>query len=617
MSFNHRTIFARTGLSVAVAMSVMSSAAAAEEEVNKLGEVVVTAARTAQTVDETLAPVTVISREQIERSQAISVTELLTQAPGVQIAYTGGVGSKTGVYLRGTKTQQTLILVDGHRMNGAYAGEAPLQYLDPDQIERIEIVRGPRSTLYGADAVGGVINIITRKGGKEPQLTVKAGGGSRNTGEYGLNFNGSVGRTQFNVGARLFETQGYDRTTNQLGSDWDDDAFRNKSISSSLSHRFENGIDAGVNISHSQGKAEYDNSFGSSAPEYPISFFEQTTFNVYASLPVNELWNTKIDAGYVQDDRKDVGARPSYAEGEILSLSWQNDIAWTDEQLLIAGVDYSNDKVTTSNNYAVDERYNVGVFALNQSSFSGSDLQVGGRFDKNEVYGNNTTGSVSWGFDLPADTRLIASYGTAFRAPPFIDLYSPYGPNPDLKPEEARNAELELRGVWSHNTQWSVSMYQNDMDNMLDYNSVTRRTENISKARMRGVEFVVTSRIFDWDLNTNLSFVDPENRSGANAGKTLHRRANQLFTMNVDRNFGKLAVGGTLRAQGKTWDDAANTLEMPGFGTFDLRASLAFTPELKTQLKVVNLLDKDYTTTNGYIDEPRGVFATLIWSPEL
>ena len=616
MTSSQRSRFKRSELCIAIALSMMTSTASAEDA-SQLDQVVVTASRTAQTVDETLAPVTVISREQIERSQATSVTELLNQAPGVQIAYTGGIGSKTGVYLRGTKTQQTLILVDGHRMNGAYSGEAPLQYLDPDQIERIEIVRGPRSTLYGADAVGGVINIITRKGGKEPQLTLKAGGGSRNTGEYGLNFNGSVGRTQFNLGARLFETQGYDRTTNQLGSDWDDDAFRNKSISGSLSHRFESGIDAGVNISHSEGKAEYDNSFGSSAPEYPISFFEQTTFNAYASLPVNELWNTKIDAGYVKDDRKDVGARPSYAEGEILSLSWQNDIAWADEQLLIAGVDYSNDKVTTSNNYAVDERYNVGVFALNQSSFSGSDLQVGGRFDRNEVYGNNATGSVSWGFDLPADTRLIASYGTAFRAPPFIDLYSPYGPNPKLKPEEARNAELELRGIWGQHTQWSVNLYQNDMDNMLDYNPNTRRTENIAKARMRGVEFVVTSRIYDWDVNTNFSFVDPENRSGVNAGKTLHRRAKQLFTMNVDRDFGKWTIGGTFKAQGKTWDDAPNKDAIPGFGTLDLRASLAVSSELKTQLKVVNLLDREYTTTKGYIDESRGLFATLIWSPKL
>ncbi len=326
MSFNQRSIFARTGLSIAVTMSVMSSVALAEE-VYELGEIVVTAARTAQTVDETLAPVTVINRQQIENSQATSVTELLNQAPGVQIAYSGGPGSKAGVYIRGTKTAQTLVLIDGHKVNTAGAGDAALQYLDPDQIQRVEIVRGPRSSLYGADAVGGVINIITRKGSGDPKLTLKAGSGSHGTGDYGLNFGGESDGTRFNLGARLFETQGYDRTTNKNGSEGDDDAYRNKSISGSVSKVFANAVELGVNFAHAEGKAEYDmgcSSFGcSSWNGSPTSYFNQTSANVYLMLPMNDEWDMTFDTGYVRDKRNDVDNAygPSNATNERYSIS--------------------------------------------------------------------------------------------------------------------------------------------------------------------------------------------------------------------------------------------------------------------------------------------------------
>ncbi|MGI2028240.1 TonB-dependent receptor domain-containing protein [Endozoicomonas acroporae] len=619
MSFNHRSVFARTGLSVAVAMSVMSSAAAAEE-VYKLGEVVVTAARTAQTVDETLAPVTVINREQIERAQATSVTELLNQAPGVQIAYSGGPGSKAGVYIRGTKTAQTLVLIDGHKANTAGAGEAALQYLDPDQIQRVEIVRGPRSSLYGADAVGGVINIITRKGNGDPKLTLKAGGGSRGTGDYGLNFGGESNGTRFNLGARLFETQGYDRTINKNGNEGDDDSFRNKSISGSASRVFENSVEIGVNFAHAEGKAEYDMAcsiFGcSSWNGSPTTYFNQTSGNVYIKLPVTAEWDMTFDTGYVKDKRNEVDNEygPSNATNERYNISWLNNYMWDQNQLLTGGIDYSNDTIDSSSNYLVNERYNTGIFIQNLSSFNSSDLQIGGRYDKNEAYGDKTTGNVSWGCELPQDMRLVLSYGTAFRSPTFLDLYYPSGPNPYLKPETSENAEVELRGKLGTSSQWSVNLYQNDIKDMLLWDPNAGRVENIDKARIQGVEFAFDTTVMDWKIHTNLSFLDPENRT---SGKQLERRADKLFALSADRDFGPWTMGGTFRAQGSTWDDAANKKKVSGFGTFDLRASYLITKELKTQLKVVNVMDKEYTTTDGYVDEPRGVFATLIWSPEL
>ena len=613
----------RTRLSLAITLSAMAIDASAEN-IYKLDQVVVTAARTAQTVDETLAPVTIIDRAQIENSQSTTVAELLNQsAPGVQITSNGGPGSNSGVYVRGTKTAQTLVLLDGRRINAASSGSAPLEFIDPQTIERIEIVRGPRSTLYGADAVGGVINIITRKGSGRPALTVKAGGGNRRTGEYGLNYNGETANTRFNVGARLFETRGYDRTVAKSTPDdtnWDDDAFRNKSLSASLSRQFENDLEAGVSAAYFKGKSDYDDVYNPTAK--PASLFTQSMVDAYITKPLTSAWSARLDAGYISDSRKSAD-KASKTDNKTLSLSWLNDIAWSSNQLLTTGIDYTNDRVDSSTTYAEDEQSNTGVFAQNLTTLTTSDLQLSGRYDDNEAFGGQFTGSAAWGIDLSAGLRLVASYGTAFRAPTFDDMYrqSSYSAaNPDLKPEFANNAELELRGVIDRHTHWSVNVYQNNMDDML--NSAKRadgkwHTVNIDKARIRGVELEASTRHAGMEVSTNLTVINPENRSGVNAGKKLHYRAQKLIAFNADKDFGQWSLGGTWRAQGRTWTDPGNTQQIPGYGTLDLRASFQWAEGVKTQLKVTNLLDKEYQPVVGYRGEPRGIFATIAWSPKL
>ena len=610
---------APTMLCTAIILIITSNHAKASD-VYELDKVVVTAARTAQTVDETLAPVTVIARQDIERAQASSVPELLSKVPGVQIASNGGPGSMAGVYIRGTKTAQTLILVDGHKVNTPEGGDATLQYLDPDQIERIEVVRGPRSSLYGADAVGGVINIFTRKGSDRPALTFKAGMGSHGTAEYGVNIGGEQDGTRFSLGARLFETQGYDRTTNTLGTEKDDDAFRNKSFSGSLSRMFEGGIEVGANFSHAEGKSEYDmgcSAYGCSTWEGgPRTYFNQSSASVFLAMPVNEAWDIRLNTGYARDKRSDKENEygDSHATNQCYSASWLNDIAWTDDQLLTAGVDYSIDKVDSSNSYSVDERYNVGVFAQNHTSFESSELQLGGRYDKNEAYGNKATGNIAWGFSLPKQMRLVASYGTAFRAPTFVDLYYPGSESPDLKPETSKNAEVELKGQFGRSSNWSVNVFQNDMNEMLVWDLASGRMSNVEEARVRGIELSAGSRIFNWDINANLSLLNPENLT---TGKQLERRAKQLFNLDADRQWQRWGVGATFRAQGSSWNDAANTESVAGFGTLDLRASMQITQDLSARLKLVNLMDKKYTTTLYYLDQPRSAYLTLIWTPAL
>ena len=639
--------FVRTPVAIALTMALSGVGGMAHaKDVYELGEVVVTASRTAQSIDETLAPVSVITRDDIEKKQATSVSELLKTIPGVSITSNGGPGAQTSIFIRGASSSQTLVLVDGQRINSATGGTAAIQYLNPEQIERIEIVRGPRSSLYGADAIGGVIQIFTRKGKGEPSFTVRAGTGSRNTNELGLNFSGQSEGTRFSFGANLFETDGHDFTndkySNNLGQNKDDDAFRNKSLSANLSHEFDNGIEAGVSISHSQGKTEYDgyttDSVYNKYPYAPYTEFKNSTLGAYLAANVNDLWATRVDLGYSNIKTDNLGENdspvapysPSMYETSRVSALWQNDIFWSDSQILTTGLDFYNDKVdgtTTYTNPATgtveDSRYNVAIFVQNQTEFEASDLLVGMRTDKNEVYGTNTTGNAAWGFDLPKAMRLVASYGIGFRAPTFNDLYYPedsfgYVGNPDVQPEKSKNYELELSGKHKF-ADWSVSIFQNDIDDMISWEpngSGKNQPTNVQNARIRGVEVTATTQVIGWGINASITLLDPKDLTN---DRLLIRRPKQSFVLDADRDFGQFTLGGTFKAQSYSNEYAfsGDSIRLNGFATMDLRAGCKFTKEFKTELKVVNILDKEYQTANGYNAEPRGTFVTLIWSPKL
>ena len=586
-------------------------------EVTELNPVVVSASRHAQTVAETLAPVSVISRNTIDQQQATSVIELLVLVPGVQIATTGGIGSKATVMIRGTATAHALILIDGIKANDAVGGESPLQYMDPEQIERIEVVRGPRSTLYGADAVGGVINIITRKGEGSPHLTAKIGGGSRNTKEASVNLGGKVENTQFNFGAHLYKTDGHDRSLSTGMTDGDDDAYRNTSFSASVDHQFNDRLSIGGNINHAQGYAEYDNglNWDGSANTWagsPQQDFNITNVNVHSVLVATEQWNTRLELGFQRMHTEDSGSQfPGITTNKRSSIAWVNDIAWQDNQLLITGIDYAEDTTEGTNRFSVTHRNNLGVFAQNTSSWNIGKLQLDARYDDNQAYGNKTTGSIAWGMDLPADMRLITSYATAFRAPTLMDLYYPGSENPDLKAENARNAEIELQGKIGAQSRWFLNLYQNDIDDMLAWGD--GKMENIAKARIQGIELGVQTQIQAWQISANTSLLSPEDRL---TGKRLIRRAKQLFAISVDRPIHEWSIGATLRGQGDAWDSSNNTTShISGFATLDLRAQWQFANNAKLQLKAVNLFDRDYTTVYGYRDESRGVFAHLVLTP--
>ncbi|WP_299734640.1 TonB-dependent receptor [uncultured Endozoicomonas sp.] len=616
-----------------LALVICSTTALAKEpKAYTMDRVVVSATRTAQSVDETLAPVSVITREDIERSQASSVPELLRTVPGVQLTSNGGRGASVSMMIRGASSEQTLVLIDGQRINGATNGTPELQYLDPSQIDRIEIVRGPASSLYGADAIGGVVNIFTRKGEGKPHISVRTAIGTDNTKELGFNAGGKSGNTRFNIGVSTSETDGYNFTNDDYSSashpaSKDDDGYRNTAFSSNVSHQFSNGVEVGISLSHVEGRQEYDGTYDA------YNKFENSTINVFAQKDINDIWFSRIDAGYVRNNSNHLGDdTPSEIETKRTSLLWQNDISWQNNQLLTTGVDYYHDTVGGSGEFIdphtgkhVDSRYNSALFVQNQSQFENSDLQIALRQDENEAYGSNTTGNIAYGYYLFSDIRLVSSYAIAFRAPTFNNLYYPkndygYHGNPDLKPEHSQNYELALKGNQSIG-RWEIAIFQNSIEDMIATGDDPKNPKqtmpvNVDKARIRGLEASINSVVMEWNINSTLTLLDPRNRK---TDTYLARRAKQNITLSADRQFGSWSTGATVYAQGRSYNKDSkgiNSEPLSGFATIDFRLAKQLNKEFKSQLILSNLLDKEYSTTKGYNAPPRAGIVSLTWTPE-
>lgn len=581
--------------------------------------IIVTATRTAQTADETLAAVTVITRQDIERQQATSVVDLLRGTPGLGLSNNGGLGKATSVFLRGTESDHVLVLIDGVKVGSATLGTTAFQDIPIDQIERIEIVRGPRSSLYGSEAIGGVIQIFTRKGGGPLKPYLSLGGGSYQTYNASAGVSGGGERGWFNLGASGITTEGFNACNGKpspggagcFAYEPDKDGYRNASGSVRAGYRFTSGAEVDVNALRAEGKNQFDGSFVNDSKSTQQVLGGRLRFAPLAA------WHMTLAAGQSQDDSDNFkdGVFKSRFNTTRDTATLQNDVTLGQAHLVTVGLDYQNDKVDSTTAYAVTSRDNKGLFAQYQGTFGPQNVQLAVRGDDNEQFGERTTGGLAWGYDLDRDLRLTASYGTAFKAPTFNELYFPGYGNPNLQPEESRSYEVGLRGkgAWGG---WSLNAYQTDVNDLIAYDASINAAANVEQARIRGIEAALSARLRDWQLRSALTLLDPENRaSGTNYGKVLPRRAEQALRLDLDRVLGRFRVGGTLFAEGRRYDDLANTREMGGYAVVGLRGEYAFAKAWRLQARIENLFDKEYETASFYNQPGRSFFVTLRYQP--
>lgn len=581
-----------------------------------LQQQIVTATRTAQTVEQSLAAVTVLDRERIERSQAASLPELLKQVPGVSLTNSGGPGKNTSLFMRGSESDHVLVIVDGVKIGSVTGGGAALQDLPLELIERIEVVRGPRSSLYGSEAIGGVIQIFTRKGqGEGAKPFFSAGYGTHDSYSGSIGVSGGDGRGWYSLGASGSDTDGINAKSVQTsGYESDADGYRNLSANLSAGYRFDNGLELDANVLRAKSHNDYDSvnskrtaGFGANADG------ESRVFGTRARFSPLERWSVTLQAGRSEDDSD------AYQDGRFYSrfdsrrdsLSWQNDIELAVGHTLTLGVDHQHDEVDSTATYAEDSRDNDGYFAQYLGQAGRHDWQVSLRHDDNEQFGQHDTGNVGYGYGFTDWLRGSISYGSAFKAPTFNELYYPDYGNPNLEAETSRSLEIGLAGQhgWGH---WAVNAYRTVIDDLIAYDASIFGPANVQEARIRGVELVVGSQLMGWDWSANYSLLEPENRSaGANRGNELTRRAKQLFNFDVDRRLGAFSVGASLHAEGQRYDDLANQNELAGYATLDLRGEYRMSPEWRLQARVANLLDADYETARGYNQPGQAAYLTV------
>ncbi|WP_019583419.1 TonB-dependent receptor domain-containing protein [Thioalkalivibrio sp. ALE16] len=602
----------RTALSTAILLALTPALAhtqdAPETEAQTLDTVQVTASRIAQTVDETLSSVTVIDREEIERLQPKEVADLLSARAGLDVTQNAAYGKETAVRTRGTESGHTLLLVDGVRMGSATSGSPTWQFLPVSEIERVEIVRGPRTSIYGSDAVGGVIQVFTREGQEgPPKVNAFVGGGSFNTREFGAGVAGGTGRTDYSFSFGHFDTVGFD-VQDGVG-DSDADGFDNTSMSGKVAHRLDNGVELFGSLLYSEGTSEFD------------GFVDETEF-VHAAirggvrLPVARDWDTEISVSQSRDESDNLTSGTFFSRFDTRRdmLDWRNDIVLGSRTLLIAGADLAEEHVDATDNFEQDSRYNAGVFSVLQTSVGRHDLEGSLRYDDNEQFGDKVTGQVAWGTDLTGSTRLRASYGTAFNVPTFNDLYYPYEEffdwetgvqtgsyqgNPDLNPEESQTIEVGLRHAWD-GYYMDAAIFQTDIEDLIQISGdFDRQPENVSQARIRGLELEGGYASGGWHSRMSLTLLDAENRSPIFKGNELTRRSPVSARVDLDRQLGDFSVGGSVIARARSYNDAANNERLSGYGLLNLRGSYAITPEWSVEASLNNVFDRDYALTRN------------------
>ncbi|MGD9298647.1 MAG: TonB-dependent vitamin B12 receptor [Thiohalocapsa sp.] len=595
------------------------------DAVSEVDPVVVTATRTAETADATLAPVSVVTREDIERSQARSTLDLLRGLPGISMASFGGPGRVASLYLRGTNPNQVLFLVDGIKVGSATTGQTEFQNLPVDQIERIEVVRGPRSSLYGSEAAGGVVQVFTRRGGGPLQAFGSLSAGRYQTAGIAGGIRGGGEQGRFSVAGNFDQSRGFDACAGRgfpyfdgCGTDEPDaDGYTNQGVSASAGYDVSERFSVDASFLRAETDVDYDGAFQNEARNM------QQVAGLTVRLRPLDLWDLKLSAGRSWDEQRNFrdGAFASRFDTRRDSLSLQNDLAFGGKHLVTAGVDYLRDMVASDVDYAVDSRDNIGVFGEYQGWFGPAAIKASLRYDDNEQFGGHTTGDVVLGFDVAPDLRITAAYGTAFTAPTFNDLYYPgdaffAGGNPDLEPEESRSAELGFAGRIGP-MDWSLNLFETHIDDLITLVPPTFAAENLDRARIRGLEAVTFGRILATDISANLTLLDPRNESaGADDGNLLARRPEQTFRLDLDRRFGRVGLGASFFAAGRRFDDPANSVRLDGYSLLDLRASYAFSDALQIQARLENVFDQEYETVAYYNQPGRGLYVTLRYAPD-
>lgn len=612
---------------LAAVLFVPTAVFAADPAPTPLDPVVVTATRTPTPVSAINAAVTVIDREQLDLLQGVDLGEALALVAGIDVIRSGGPGqSPLSVYIRGAGPKHTLVLIDGVPFRDGINSLTPIEVLPLEAIERIEIVKGPRSAQWGAAALGGVINIITRNGAKQGlhgELSARAG--RYDTRDYSGRLSYREARGGVSLTLEQQDTDGYaPRTDSDL-----------KAGHENLAATFGGDVQIGQNrftLSHQQaeGSTEYVNSSFDTEPN--VYDFSRQTSRFAWSRPLLAHWTSTLALQLGGDSRDEqqlgFGTVPDYYHTERRALDWQNDLEFGAHRVT-AGLNYVDEDTAASVSDATFDEATISKAAFVQDAVRFGDFSALGalRYTDHDSFGGYTTGALDLGYDITRDITVGIGYGTAFRAPDASERFLEFPAfgsfaNPDLDPETSRNLEASIKARLGQHQTVALHAFQNKIRDLIAYqtdpNTFESRPVNIDKAKIRGVELDYRLALGDWSLGLNGSLQKPEDET---TGDRLLRRASKSLTANLIRRIGEHRVGLSVQGVGDRDDvtfDPNTFARIPvkngGYALVNLSGELKLPQGFSLSAKVDNLLDKDYVTAYGYRQSGRAAYGTLRWS---
>lgn len=619
--------------------STMGFAEEAERErgVTELGEIVVTATRLETPIKEVASSITIISSEDIENQRRITVLEVLKQVPGLDVVQTGGAGHTTSIYIRGANGEHTLVLVDGIEANDPSSTSRlyDFAHLTVDNIERIEIIRGPQSTLYGSDAIGGVINIITKRGAGKPSFYLSAEGGSFATLRGSAGIRGGNGQLNYSLGLSRMDTDGISAAAARDGNR-EEDGYKNTSLSASLGFTPRKNVDVDLIIRYLNTRADLDNSGGPGGddPNYTADG-KQLLFKTQLRLFAFEgRWEQKLsfsltdhDRDYYnpQDDDHPSDLVRSWYDGRIRKIDWQHNFYLKEDNTFTAGFEYEEERAkyhyysesawgSYEESFPEKTADTKGYYLQDQIAWGSLFATLGMRVDDHSRFGATTTYRIALAYLFEATgTRIKGTLGTGFKAPSLFQLYSTYG-DVNLKPEKSRGWDLGVEQYFlGDRVALGITYFRNDFEDLITWKSGTYR--NIREARSEGVECTSSLRFADYlSLRASYTFTEAEDKT---TGQALLRRARNRLGLNANYRFlGKGNVNLNLLYVEKRedlryvgWTPTRVTLD--SYTLLNITVSYDIIPHLQIFGRIDNLLDEEYEEVDGYGTPGRSVYAGI------
>ena len=591
-----------------------------------LPEIVVSATRVPTSSIQLASSFTLFSHSEIVNSQKLNVIDLLREAPGLSVTQAGGMGTMSNVFIRGANPYHTLVILDGAVVNdpSTPSGAFDFSSLTTDNIERIEIVRGPQSTLYGSDAIAGIINIFTQRPAEGFKVRLNAETGSNNLYKGDLSALGSLGKLGYSLSYLKLKTDGVSAASSKYGNT-EKDGFENNVFTANLNYSVLENITAGLiyRYTKSNGGLDQNEKLGDD-PNFTMNFEENLVRGSVRGEFYKGKWEWEAGIANVRkithiDDGKDTAhpdmSSTSFTNGTRTKLDWMNTLNLIENNKITIGFETETERANSNyfsesmwgpynTEFAEQSLRTTGLFAQDQFSYAGRFFGTAGvRYDKNERFGGEFTFRIAPAYVINSTgTKLKATYGTGFKAPSLYYLFDPMYGNRDLKPEKSEGWDAGIEQfLFNYRLSLGVTYFRINFDDMFGMDK-NYKTINVAKARTEGIEFTVYYNAEKFKVNANYTYTNAVDKSTGSAeyGLPLIRRPKHKAVLEIDyAPMADLNINSSVVYTGAREDKdfsayPAARVTLPDYTLFNIAASYKISRFFSVNASLENVFDKYY-----------------------